>query len=518
MEEVTSIGEIGPTLPQRPDGTCGYKGLIEVLYRHGKLEPTIALTNPGHDYSKADRQEDLIGHKKCENIIRYGIAMHWRHNYRRFRGDKDHTIAAKNADGNSMAVFKGKQLKKLIANIQDTIYRADENFRNGCESELWANRAITFPIAAHKYQHTISIYTKGSKRTRSTYTYHYDSDVDCVTCHIAEGAYLTPPDNAMCLVHNGRDHYDAINVSRVSCDQVYLALRRFGFVGGRTKDSEPSNIEGAAAVSEDDICNAKKGYLRLLKWGDQQRIDEASKFVDLVSDSDPEDSAYIDSPTRPKKRRHRNNNNIKATKTTALAMDLSSPSKAKLTKTCSYRDLATFKSDQMDKDGSLLVNYHPTGDLTVKVRASKVREMLTFNMNGPELADIEYVEGLNKGAKSAWYDDAMKPSYPPQFSASYGNCKLHQVPRNDGSKRCGKQPKYGLIWHFMGKCGMHTRGCPTKFHGGMDISQLKLVAEGVVGEVEMKMMFTGGGCVHPQYVESGRLSRSDRISEREEVS
>ncbi|MCP4748050.1 MAG: hypothetical protein GY874_18220, partial [Desulfobacteraceae bacterium] len=110
MEEVTSIGEIGPTLPQTPDGTCGYKGLIEVLYRHGKLEPTIALTNPGHDYSKADRQEDLIGHKKCEDIIRYGIAMHWRHNYRRFRGDKNHAIAAKDADGNSMAVFKGKQL------------------------------------------------------------------------------------------------------------------------------------------------------------------------------------------------------------------------------------------------------------------------------------------------------------------------------------------------------------------------------------------------------------------------
>jgi hypothetical protein len=52
----------------------------------------------------------------------------------------------------------------------------------------------------------------------------------------------------------------------------------------------------------------------------------------------------------------------------------------------------------------------------------------------------------------------------------------------------------------------------------MDISQLKLVAEGVVGEVKMKMMFSGGGCVHPQYVESGWLSRSDRIAEREEVS
>ena len=99
-----------------------------------------------------------------------------------------------------------------------------------------------------------------------------------MTWHIAKGTYLTPPDNAVCLVHNGRDHYDAINVSRVSCDQVYLALRCFGFIGGRTKDSEPSNIEGAAAVREDDICDAKKAYLRLLKWGDQQRIDEASNL------------------------------------------------------------------------------------------------------------------------------------------------------------------------------------------------------------------------------------------------
>ena len=108
-------------------------------------------------------------------------------------------------------------------------------------------------------------------------------------------------------------------------------------LGGRTKDSELSNIEGAAAVSEDDICDAKKAYLRLLNWGDQQRIDEASKFVDLVSDSDPEDPAYINLPTSPKKRRRLKNNNIKATKTTALAMNLSSPSKAKLTKTRSYR-------------------------------------------------------------------------------------------------------------------------------------------------------------------------------------
>ena len=64
---------------------------------------------------------------------------------------------------------------------------------------------------------------------------------------------------------------------------------------------------------------------------------------------------------------------------------------------------------------------------------------------------------------------------------------------------------------------MHTCGCPTKFHSGMDSSQLKRVGEDVAGEVEMKMVFTGGGCVHPQYVESGRLSRSDCIAEREEV-
>ncbi len=67
-------------------------------------------------------------------------------------------------------------------------------------------------------------------------------------------------------------------------------------------------------------------------------------------------------------------------------------------------------------------------------------------------------------------------------------------------------------------CGMHTRGCPTKFHGRMDISQLKLVTGGVVGEVEMKMMFSGSGCVHPQYVESGRLSLSDCIVECKKVS
>ena len=61
---------------------------------------------------------------------------------------------------------------------------------------------------------------------------------------------------------------------------------------------------------------------------------------------------------------------------------------------------------------------------------------------------------------------------------------------------------------------MHTCCYLTKFHGVMDISQLKLVGEGVAGEVEMKMVFTGGGCVHPQYVESGRLSCSNCIAER----
>ena len=59
MEEATSIDYIGFTLPQKPDSTCGYKGLIEVLFCHGKLETTIPLTNPGYNYSKADRQEDL---------------------------------------------------------------------------------------------------------------------------------------------------------------------------------------------------------------------------------------------------------------------------------------------------------------------------------------------------------------------------------------------------------------------------------------------------------------------------
>ena len=47
---------------------------------------------------------------------------------------------------------------------------------------------------------------------------------------LMEGAYLTPPKKAVCIVHNGLDHFDCLHVTTVTLNEIFKALLHFGVV------------------------------------------------------------------------------------------------------------------------------------------------------------------------------------------------------------------------------------------------------------------------------------------------
>ena len=58
-----------------------------------------------------------------------------------------------------------------------------------------------------------------------------------------EGAYLTPTKKAVCIVHNGLDHFDCLCVPTVTLNRISKALLHFGIAeeGG---ENEPKQERG----------------------------------------------------------------------------------------------------------------------------------------------------------------------------------------------------------------------------------------------------------------------------------
>ena len=114
------------------------------------------------------------------------------------------------------------------------------------------------------------------------------------------------------------------------------------------------------------------------------------------------------------------------------------------------------------------------------------------------------------------FNETMKGYFPSHFSPVHKTSNIHALPI-DGKKKGGKSPALGLIVHFVGVCGLHRHGCPTKWDEGFCIDQLKLIGEGMVAYVDMELGFKGRGCIHNRQKDLGRLTGEARKRERDEV-
>ena len=134
------------------------------------------------------------------------------------------------------------------------------------------------------------------------------------------------------------------------------------------------------------------------------------------------------------------------------------------------------------------------------------------------ISDVTWVKVDKDGTaveRSDIFNEMMEGYFPSHFAPVHKTSNIHALPV-DGKKKRGKPPALGLIVHFVGVCGLHRHGCPTKWDGGFCIDQLKLIGEGMVAYVDMKLGFKGGGCIHNRQKDLGRLTGEARKRERDE--
>ena len=89
--------------------------------------------------------------------------------------------------------------------------------------------------------------------------FYYVKRTDKVTLYLKEKVYLSPTKNAMCMVYNGSDHFGFLKVNRVTVNQVYLVLRKYGVV----ENFPTSSLSPDAARKK-----AKTQFLSLIGYHD----------------------------------------------------------------------------------------------------------------------------------------------------------------------------------------------------------------------------------------------------------
>ena len=224
---VVSLEEIGTPISTAPNGNCGYEALILGCWYHGLLD---WLIKPDNKYwTEEEREQDRAIWRTDIKMMRWLLSRNYQLNWRKFQGDEGYHRAAETADGAPLVPFTGK-FKSLMSRIRDKIYDETINFSNGCPFGLWADLQHTWAIASFMKKHSIVVYTAGSRNARCTHIFHYDKSMDKVTLHVQEKSYLTPPANAICVVHDGSNHYDYLCVDCITVNQIFEAVRKYGII------------------------------------------------------------------------------------------------------------------------------------------------------------------------------------------------------------------------------------------------------------------------------------------------
>ena len=87
----------------------------------------------------------------------------------------------------------------------------DLNFEGGCSSEFYFDIHIVLCILALKYQRTFVVYQRGEAKAMSVAQYLSEKG-GSVSYHLHHGEWRSPPEGSVCIVHDGRIHYDYLEV------------------------------------------------------------------------------------------------------------------------------------------------------------------------------------------------------------------------------------------------------------------------------------------------------------------
>ena len=109
--------------------------------------------------------------------------------------------------------------------------------------------------------------------------------------------------------------------------------------------------------------------------------------------------------------------------------------------------------------------YHHVDLITVKVNTEKVCKLINVEMIEGIVTDGTCVKVDEDGVtveRSDIFNEMMEGYFKSCFAPVHNKTSnIHALPV-DGKKKRGKSPALGLIVHFVGVCGHHRHGCPTK--------------------------------------------------------
>ena len=119
-----------------------------------------------------------------------------------------------NTDGASMPHFRlshkmlemdeRQGINNMICSVLDNLWNSEINFKDGASMKYWFKSSTCLPILSLKYETNFVCYGMHPNKATNYFTFHNEK---VVNFQILD-QWTKPTNNAICIIHNGQDHFD----------------------------------------------------------------------------------------------------------------------------------------------------------------------------------------------------------------------------------------------------------------------------------------------------------------------
>ncbi len=505
MERFFNIQTWYVMMDVKPDGNCLFYAIIMGLF-HQEIEPFYHPTG-------SNREKLLHLKKNLSDITNFRRQMYTSllDNCQQFNS-KDHNIrSVHNSLGQRWTYYAGDANNLMLENDRTaaTLFDDTVDFSQGCTRIHWGDLAQHLPLAAYTHKISIMVYStrefrRGSDppfQKRVTDFAHYSEGT--VHMHTLITGWYSPPTTVEC-----------ITLQRVAdCHFLYARPKSMSTIvpedfGVRFKTHE--NDSSKSCCADDEVISDSKSTQRRVVANPYKKSKKSSSAKnpvqhDGVNGAECADnmgsSKYHVGASRPSALQHVGN----ASRLLGGKGDMS---------------LFPHYSHEEDINGSKHYRYKHLDSLmfTTTVRAVDLAGMVLTAHDGTCLTMAQVVPHAKTKLGAFFRSEIQKAPGFPEHIAIRGGRVGHVV---FGKKGAGKRPKHEFIVYVTGACmgtpknkrdEVPTR-CTTRFIGGINATNLLLLAQSPADSmIEMSISITGS-CVHDKNKMYGQI----RGVEREEA-
>ena len=224
LSKIRTLAEIGKRIPIRADGNCGFaacrrglgeeslsmneflKGLYDYAVDH-HLEfcggPRFHTTTGELSFNHCDPLRVFSGE---DSVADYRVD---------YKPNRIETLAKKSEKPRSW--FSSNRSKMRLERFKVRIGMIwkegidDLDLEDGCSSEFYFDTNVVLCIMALKYQRTFVVYQRGEDKAMSVAKYLSENG-GSVSYHLHLGEWRSPPKDSVCIVHDGRIHYEYLQL------------------------------------------------------------------------------------------------------------------------------------------------------------------------------------------------------------------------------------------------------------------------------------------------------------------